>query len=419
MRRRYKSRNGCLRCKKRRVKCDENRPCSACVKHSVLCSLGVAVSGASSPASSTSTCPNAVSDAEWSLQGSCAENLNLINALRPLQASQASVEPCVAPPSVLTSDCCSYLSQDSNKSSNSKQKSPWITDLELMHHWSTVTCFTLPRGEELGHIWQVECVQLALADEPFMHQILAISAFHLAYLQPSHRRLYLMLASQHHGVALQGLRTKTREVTPESSHSTFAAAALLIIGAFATFAVNDENERNTLPGLQDMLDMFGLIRGMNVVLEAWTHTVVQGRFADLFVDYGSSRPMIFLEAICEKLRNMKESTESDQPTTVVCRETTNLIDCIKHSIRSARFPEIRLVMLWPIRAHPDFLALLHQRDEKAMAVLAYYCAIIHEAQRYAWYCTRWGVNVATDIKGPRSPLETETIAWPLAYIGLT
>ncbi|KAI0906600.1 hypothetical protein F4823DRAFT_626952 [Ustulina deusta] len=393
MRRHYKSRNGCLRCKQRRVKCDENRPCAACVKHSVSCSLDVGVSAASSPASSTS--------------------------MRPNPASDLSVEPCVASPSLLTSDSVSYLSKAS-ANNNSRQRSPWVTDLELMHHWSTVTCFTLPRGEELGHIWQVECVRLALTDEPSMHQILAISAFHMAYLQPSHRRLYLMLASQHHGHALQGLRAKfTHEVTPESSHSTFAAAALLIIGAFATFAVNAENEENTTPGLQDMLDMFGLIRGMNVVLEAWTHTLLQGQFTDLFTDYESSRPMIFLEAICEKLRNMKENTEDDQPTPVVSREITNFIDSIKFSIRSARFPEIRLAMTWPIKAHPDFLALLHQKDEKAMAVLAYYCAILHEAQPYAWYCTRWGSNVARDIKSMISSLETEAIAWPLAYMGLS
>ncbi|KAI1739821.1 hypothetical protein F4680DRAFT_125048 [Xylaria scruposa] len=418
MRRRYKSRNGCLRCKKRRVKCDENRPCAACMKHGVSCSLAVAISGSSSPASSTSTRPDLASDAGLSFSGSSARNIGMGNALRPLRPSQLSIRPCVAPSSPLTSDSVSCPSRTLNDNNpNSQRRSPWITDLELMHHWSTVTCFTLPRGEELGHIWQVECVQLALTDEPFMHQILAISAFHMAYLRPSHRQVYLMLASQHHGEALQGLRTKfIHDVTPESSHSTFAAAALLIIGAFATFAVND---KNTGPVLQDMLDMFGLIRGMSVVLEAWRHTVVQGRFADLFVAYESCRPMIFLEAVCEKLRNMKESIGDDEQTPVISREITNFIDSIKQSIRSARLPEIRLVMLWPINGHSDFLTLLHQRDAKALAILAYYCAIVHEAQQHAWYCARWGVNVARDIKSPISSLETEVMAWPLAYMGLT
>ncbi|KAI0426233.1 hypothetical protein F5Y09DRAFT_71202 [Xylaria sp. FL1042] len=424
MRRRFKSRDGCLRCKNRRVKCDENRPCAACVKHGVSCSLAVAVSTdstASSTASLTSTQPNPASDAESSVSGSSAQHLGLGNTLRPLQPSQVSVRPCIAPPSPLTSNSVSCPPRTSNdNNSDSRQRSPWITDLELMHHWSTVTCFTLPRGQELSHIWQVECVQLALTDEPFMHQILAISAFHMAYLQPSHRRLYLTLASQHHGEALQGLRTKfVHEVTPESSHSTFAAAALLIIGSFAAFAVNDGDEANTGPGLQDMLDMFGLIRGMNVVLEAWTHTVVQGRFADLFIDYESSRPMIFLEAICEKLRNMKEIIGDDQRAPVISREITNFIDSIKHCIRSAPFPEIRLIMLWPINAHPDFLALLQQRDEKAIAILAYYCAIVHEAQPHAWYCTKWGVDVARDIKSPISSSQTEAMAWPLACMGLS
>ncbi|KAI1128828.1 hypothetical protein F5Y10DRAFT_165935 [Nemania abortiva] len=420
MRRHYKSRNGCLRCKKRRVKCDESRPCTACVRHNVPCSLGVAVPAASPLGSSGSTCSNPASDAESSFSASSAPTLSLGNALRPLLSAPLSARPCVAPLSLPTPDGASCLARASSSNNSEPQKrSPWVTDLELMHHWSTVTCFSLPRGEELSHIWQVECVQLALTDEPFMHQILAISAFHMAHLQPSHRRMYLMLASQHYDVALQGLRTRfTHEVTPESSHSAFAVASLLIIGAFATFAV-DDNEENTSPGLQDMLDMFGLIRGLNMVLETWNDTVVQGQFADLFIDRDSSRPMIFLEAICEKLRNMQENTGNDERTPVISREIITFIDAIKHSIRFARLPEIRLIMLWPMKAHPDFLALLHQRDEKAIAILAYYCAIVHEAQSNAWYCTRWGERVARDIMSPMSSLETEAIAWPLAYIGLS
>ncbi|KAG7409415.1 hypothetical protein Forpe1208_v011783 [Fusarium oxysporum f. sp. rapae] len=34
-----KSRNGCSRCKKRRVKCDEAVPCTACIRHDKACSL--------------------------------------------------------------------------------------------------------------------------------------------------------------------------------------------------------------------------------------------------------------------------------------------------------------------------------------------------------------------------------------------
>ncbi|KAI1429581.1 hypothetical protein F5Y12DRAFT_727004 [Xylaria sp. FL1777] len=414
MRRRYKSRNGCLRCKRRRVKCDENRPCTACVRHNVSCSLDVSVPAASPLSSSASTGPNPASDVELSFSEGPVLNCGLRDALRPLQ-------PSAAPQSLLTPDSALHRSKAlTNDNSDTRQRSPWMTDLELMHHWCTVTCFTLPRGDELGRIWQVECIQLAFMDEPFMHQILAISAFHMAYLQPSHRQRYLMVASSHHGHALQGLRTKfTHEVTPESSHSTFAAASLLIIGAFATFAVNGEHEENTSPGLQDMLDMFGLIRGMNVVLEAWTHTLLRGRFADMFVDHESSRPMVFLEAICEKLRNFEESIDDDEQKPVISREIITFIDCIKQSIRLARFPEIRLAMLWPIRAHPDFLSLLHQKNERALTILAYYCAIVHEAQPYAWYCRRWGPNIAREIKSLISSPQTEAITWPLAYMGLS
>ncbi|KAK3343343.1 hypothetical protein B0H65DRAFT_246266 [Neurospora tetraspora] len=57
-----KSRTGCLRCKQRRVKCDENKPCKACQRHGVLCSL---VMAGETGASGSTAGPNSTGSTSW------------------------------------------------------------------------------------------------------------------------------------------------------------------------------------------------------------------------------------------------------------------------------------------------------------------------------------------------------------------
>ncbi|RSL49461.1 hypothetical protein CEP54_012430 [Fusarium duplospermum] len=64
-----------------------------------------------------------------------------------------------------------------------EQPSSWTQDLGLMSHYSSITPATLP-GANL-HVWQMEIPSVAAAYPFLMHQILAVSAFHLASLLTS------------------------------------------------------------------------------------------------------------------------------------------------------------------------------------------------------------------------------------------
>ena len=60
----------------------------------------------------------------------------------------------------------------------------WGLDLELMHHYCTVTCNTMALREDSRHVWRVVIPTEGYANKYVMHGILAVAAVHRAFLYP-------------------------------------------------------------------------------------------------------------------------------------------------------------------------------------------------------------------------------------------
>ncbi|KAH8669065.1 hypothetical protein BX600DRAFT_266793 [Xylariales sp. PMI_506] len=416
-----KSRNGCTRCRQRRVKCDEKQPCSACIRHGIRCSLLDANPTATQvlPALQTphSIAPKRNSSSPRSAIAPAFSRSPRADAPVPILPAQSPASATSMSPDPFRYFSRLFVSGDLE----SVPKSTWASDMELMHHYSTSTCFTLPRGGEVSHVWQQKIVKLAIVHDPLLHQVLAVAGFHLAYLNPAQHHNYAMLASQHQSDAARGLRGSLMNPTPEDSHACFAAASLLIIGALASQASPGPRPDGG-PGLSDMLDIFMLARGMNAVLYSYESTIQQGHFADLFKLPNYSKPMIYMEAVCGKLLDFRLQLQKDTIDSamlnIIDKEISNLIECIKQSIKTAPVPEVRVSVTWPIMVTEDYLKLLQQKHPLALTVFCYYCALMHESQSHVWYTGGWGMSVAKDVMKHIPSLSSEATRWPLAYMGL-
>ncbi|ESU08306.1 hypothetical protein FGSG_11537 [Fusarium graminearum PH-1] len=151
------------------------------------------------------------------------------------------------------------------------EQTTWLTDLELMHHHSTCTYLTLPRADELQHIWQIEMPKLALRHVYLLHQVLSVSAYHLAHLNPD-RPGFPVCASQHQNEAIKGLRSAIESISQDNCVEIFLASSLLSIGAFAGFSTQSSGQQ---PSIDDLLDVFVLIRGMSDILNKYQTTLNQ------------------------------------------------------------------------------------------------------------------------------------------------
>lgn len=111
----------------------------------------------------------------------------------------------------------------------------WIDDLNLMHHYSS---YAFKEGfgarREVEHLWQDYIPQQAMKHTFLMHGLLALSALHLAYLNPSSSSKYLQLCDKHQAIALQKFRAiLSSNIDPSLADALFALSSTISVSAMA------------------------------------------------------------------------------------------------------------------------------------------------------------------------------------------
>ncbi|KAH7012739.1 uncharacterized protein B0I36DRAFT_389643, partial [Microdochium trichocladiopsis] len=452
-----KSRNGCEKCKQRRVKCDEKVPCSACTRHGIRCTL------LDRPVVERRDRPRDAEHAGSIVNDRSArrESARLFQ-LRSVMPAQDSVLQLESDDSSreLQSQQQYGLSQSANLSDqqqigyggpsatrdpfpyftplmNDDQTAPlqtpqqWTTDLELMHHYSAVTWQSLPRAADHPEIWQVEVPKLAFKHEFLMHQLLAISAFHMLHLDPgsstSRRRHYQLLAIQHQNKAIAGLRSAIPQLDSSTCDVMFVAASLSLINGFATFSQQPrrlEQEQQHMspestgtggssepPDLDNLLDVFRLLRGLKSILSAYESDVEKSSIGCLLriEQHYSVNPLltsIIVDVSASDLLHLRggnNGATSYSAEAICCQEAAAcLIEWIGRAISDATAPELRLVSTWPIAISEEFMTLMGSRDQRAMRLLEHYCRILGQAGVNYWYLSGWAKSVQSNISSDGS-----------------
>ncbi|KAI8661159.1 hypothetical protein NCS55_00985200 [Fusarium keratoplasticum] len=379
-----KSRKGCLRCKQRRVKCDEKQPCSACSRHGVACVFPEHPDAARSSSRSRDSDKN---------------------------GSQTDLRRDWVSPS-MSPDPFPYFAKFVT-GQEPVEKSTWLTDLELMHHYTFSTYLTLPRANELQQVWQVEVPKLALAHVFLLHQVLSVSAHHLAYLHPDRPTLSIC-ASQHQNKAVVGLRTAVPTISEENCPEIFVASSLLYICAFASFSAPSRDEQ---PRIDDLVDVFLLVRGMSDILNSYNDALRASKLGILFMRGDASEPSPVLSAMVEKLRQLEIPNAFDPETTNLCRESIlSAVNWIENCVTTTRMPDLRVAMSWSLSLEPEFMDLVRRNHPIALCVIGHYCVILHHTGRDHWFLRGWGKPILSDIMEKIDPEWKCLLEWPLAAI---
>ncbi|KAM5341161.1 hypothetical protein ACJ41O_015270 [Fusarium nematophilum] len=291
------------------------------------------------------------------------------------------------------------------------EKSTWLTDLELMHHYTSSTYLTLPRATELQQVWQIEVPKLALSHVFLLHQVLSVSAYHLAYLHPDRPSLSIC-ASQHQNKAVAGLRSAVSVITEESCPEIFVASSLLSIGAFSAFSI--QSGRGERPRIDDLLDVFSLVRGMSDILNSYQPALNSSKLGSLFIRDNANEPAPVLRAMLEQLRQLAIPGTVEPEIASLCREEiASIVQWVDGCIATTRLPELRVAMSLSISASTEFLDLMRQRHPVALSVLAHYCVVLHHAGLEHWYMGVWGRSVIFDISESIDAEWKPLLEWPL------
>ncbi|CAI7666809.1 unnamed protein product [Penicillium manginii] len=186
-----KSRKGCLECKRRHVKCDEDLPkCTLCKRRGLECSY-----------------PPSQGDHESS-QGS------------PLERDD---------------------SEAGGRAPGDLPMPTRMLEMKLMHHYMTSTYQTLSQDGLSAYHLSISIPQMATEFPFLLDTILALSALHLASLEADNRLKWLDAAVRYQSQACAGLGKILPEITLQQYEPAFVSSVFIIIFATGFHSISAEN----------------------------------------------------------------------------------------------------------------------------------------------------------------------------------
>ncbi|KAF2147368.1 uncharacterized protein K452DRAFT_6401 [Aplosporella prunicola CBS 121167] len=464
-RRHKKSRNGCIQCKKRRVKCDEQRPCNHCARHGVECSLTLPDAPApphqqqsSSSASRDSrspivpvTQPGSVSPLTrpwaWQPPGSAPQH-DYDSRWPSITSLPSSTEHSSERSSRHETPVTTWIAnhtagpQDHNPfdmlsktiierdiTSRFVEHVPvtdWHRDLELLHHYSTYTYQTLSELDALRDVYQNVYGHIGYKSKPVMHGILGVAALHLAHLRPDARAKYLVISTNHQNRAISEFRLALPKITAENCDEIYTLSSLTTILRCANLPLpSDPNQPSPV---DDTVETFMLMRGVHEVLRSAWSWIAAGPLLPALVPGRGGPQLPFNTTECLALDDFGlqpridalwpvAQHESFEPAIRKTLEYTiaDLTICMHRILTQPHDREPGLVLIWPIRISPECIFLIRQHHPGALVMLAHWCIILHNHSNFWWLGDR-GRRVVHSIWDTIDPMWHDALAWPMQYV---
>ncbi|KAK4964149.1 hypothetical protein LTR66_012454 [Elasticomyces elasticus] len=302
-----------------------------------------------------------------------------------------------------------------------RERASWLSDLHLMHHYSTSTCASMVIKGELQSIWKYDFPQIAFTSPFLMRGILGIAAIDLARLKPEMHDKLIAVATRHLNVALKSFRETLPVPAADNCNALLAFSMLVVIFAFA------------LPPRVAPIDAIGnifkLTRGTSVIMMETYKWIKDGPFKPMlqigneFDETPTFEPMkgSLPEGIDFGLSYLDTMMRCGDPTEderILCTTLVKeLQQLYARMFLQARKFSMGSIMQWPNEDPTNFVKLLDKRSPHALVVLAHYCVLFYVLQG-RWWVQGWATRLLTDIAQNLAPEWQHWISLPvLAVLG--
>ncbi|KAF8861424.1 hypothetical protein BDZ45DRAFT_256709 [Acephala macrosclerotiorum] len=361
-----KSRNGCKQCRGRHAKCDEQHPsCSNCTYRLLNCSFKEA---------STPLAPVHPSQPQRVILPPLTPN----NVLIPLGQSPASISNLSSNAEATDGNGDVYLDLK-------------LIDLELLHHFSTVTYFSLGRTDEGRHIWQTHAIRVAFSHVFLLRGILAFSALHISSLRPEQDRSYLDRASEHHDKALEEFHSTLDNVNESNVEAAFLFSTLLVPHALALSRIDGHGHgHDNADTSSSIFDWLFLVRGVKVVLEPFRERIRNSMLGPLVRPMGNERVPDESIPELQKLREAfsqvtgERTKEAALAYTQAIYELEAVMAELRLSPTGKDLPDLGSMMVWIVKVSQHFSSCLRERTPEALIILAHFATTLRYRNDIWW-----------------------------------
>ncbi|CAI6093731.1 unnamed protein product [Clonostachys chloroleuca] len=423
-----KSRNGCVQCKRRKIKCDESKPeCGKCISFRIPCSF----SPSPSASASGGACSSDISHGSHAERGKTSHKIRG----RP-RKDWSAIES--SPQQESSSPASTSSSIDNNPSLLN------LDQAELLHHFTTTTGLSLAnpddRDDPITRFWSHNAPLVGCGSPAVLHLCLALAARHLLYLgtglHHQNRSHYVSLADEHFEAGLTKVNEALRSVSPATSGATYLSTILL---CYCTFARGPSGPKDFLVcdlSKSTPMRWISIAKGTAVLRETFgADTLFTGLMSPFNSPYGTSPeedprpscvcqnfPKIEWSAPLRELRHWIISCESDD-----CEVLLASLQVLEN-IYEATFgdnqggfqcpPRFKMVFIWLYVMQDSFLSCLNKADNNLALLLVGYYAPLLKTMRKVWYIHSWAEHITAALKSEVKGDHLKLVEWPATAIRL-
>ncbi|KAJ5621165.1 hypothetical protein N7510_005149 [Penicillium lagena] len=263
------------------------------------------------------------------------------------------------------------------------------------------------------------------------HGILSYSALHLAFLNPSRRQRYRLLAAHHQNIALPCFRSAVQHPTVDNCVSLLAFTQLLIMHCLAASQDDDNCDLLLVQGRNDPFpDWLQVIRGTCHIfkpVEGYIRTLP----ITLMIAEDDHRSAVSAKSYCDprlyelfNIINPDAAKQADEPFEVDHSTLLSALTLLSSAFSKVHEAQARknyslcvALNVWAARVPDAYLELVKQRHPVALILLAHYCILLLPLEG-SWYMNGYSKRLITRIYGQLDEQWRPWLQWPLEEVGL-
>ncbi|KAF2627893.1 hypothetical protein BU25DRAFT_46104 [Macroventuria anomochaeta] len=371
-----KSRKGCLQCKKRHTKCNEEHPqCANCIRLEITC--------------------------EWPPPRA--------------RVQHASPQSTGLGPSPMSREN-SYIGSPLPTPSVAARPTFTLEDMQLLHHWTTrVYLFHDPTSDDEKWVWSEGIVNVAFQHQFLLHGILAFSALHKTLVDSQGNRASLLAqADAHMSTSLATYLRLLEENALETVVPCFLLSSICFAYNLATAQVEEPEDP-----LGAILHCFRLLRGVKVAIgQHWEQLQQNDIIGTLLgpVRFVGQLPLPE-DTECTPLLDLKLLADQfDTPQKGICLEAIENLHktFVKTTLCSSLKQEHSIIMTWPALLSTEFLDLCQARNHVGVLIITYW-AVLLARNTGAWWLNGWLVRLIHACEELLAPIPElmKWLDWPI------
>lgn len=300
-----------------------------------------------------------------------------------------------------------------------------MSNLELLHFYTTTTSLTLSSRPELQQIWQHVVPRIAFTHHFLLHGILAFSALHLARSQPERKALLSTEATAHHDIGLRMFQIAMSNITPQNCDACFAFSSIIAAYAWASSNQSGDLFFSDSSAAEESFNVewVSLLRGVHTLLQVAGEWMADGSMRLLLqprhMDHELARAAdpeasAKLTALCQLWDSSPgklyvHDVEILNNTLALLHEAYGLV---ASSSIDNEFDVILVVYGWPIQVPEAFFTMVKGQKPEALIVLAHYSLLLNKVNQL-WYVEGMSRRLLKTIHSKLGKEWESWIAWPL------